>query len=111
MTGMCNFRNCKVKEIIHHYWKFNTFFCKGNDIKIILRISHQDLEQDIIPNTANPQIGHPDHRYFIPIYEVWYPGKIQVSIISQVIVSRLSDGKLSLNEFLTVDEAEIFLRN
>jgi len=109
--SLFDFRNSQDEEIIHHYWKFNTFFCKGNDIKIILGISHENLVEDIILNTANPPRGHPNHKPFIPVFEVWYPGEIPVSAISQVIVSCLSAGELSSYEFQTVDEAEAFLKS
>jgi hypothetical protein len=109
--SLFDFRNSQEEEIIHHYWKFNTFFCRSGDTKIILRINHQNLELNIIPNNANPQIGHPDHRYSIPIYEVWYPDEIPISEITQVIISRVDDENLDLKEFPTIGEAETSLKN
>ena len=92
-------------EIIYHFRKFNTFFCMKNNTKIILEINKEKLTEEIIPNNANPPLGNPDHKYYIPVYEVWYPINIQTSAISKVIVTSVVNKKLHLKEFLSIDLA------
>lgn len=93
------------REMVHHFRKFDIFFCMKNNIRVILEINKEKLTEEIIPNDANLPLGNPAHKYYIPVFEVWYPINIQTSAISKVIVSSVVNEKLYLKEFLSIDLA------
>ncbi|QYK50044.1 MAG: hypothetical protein KF701_06515 [Anaerolineales bacterium] len=65
------------------YWKFDNFFLKSD--AVTLKLDKHFLAAKLIPESANPP-NYPDHKFCIPVFEVWYPEAIPTSAITQVTI-------------------------